>query len=451
MPMDDSKVETLRNTAWGLYDYIKENLYLNRTDLVLNGRKYNSALLMSMITALGQGKALLIGEPGLGKTTSAEWVSVLFYRMPLRVVWQATVSGHPEQTEEKIIGRPDLGLLNRGEEAVRWSYFTLLPTKIVDEINRLPETKQSMILDGVDRGKWEYLNDAVINDVYCLFATANYTDQGTHTIVAPLRDRFDVMVESKHPGANLAYGIGTMENDAHLFRHCEIEDKFHRLLMETIPHHERNERIENLCRSYGDMLLQELGIHTLSLNDLGAIGSHCRRIGFDADANAFFRMILSEFSFCHRFGQKRTHQACEEGCHFSEYLCHDVKSCLSNRFSKSVVLFSRVLAWLLGEDVVTVAHVKAVAPFAMAHRADWHERAIARWESQTRNDPLVIHMGKKAVGRIHRRYMEQGHLVKDALAAAYRIVEGENTAPIKGDHPIYFDILKDLDISGDRP
>ena len=32
------------------------------------------------------------------------------------------------------------------------------------------------ILDGVDRGNWEYLNEMIINDEYCLFATANYQD-----------------------------------------------------------------------------------------------------------------------------------------------------------------------------------------------------------------------------------------------------------------------------------
>ena len=90
-----------------------------------------------------------------------------------------------------------------------WSYFSMLPAKIVDEINRLPETKQSSSSgDGIDRGKWEYLNSSIINEEFCLFATANYQDRGSHTIIAPLLDRFDVMVESKHPGANMAFQIG---------------------------------------------------------------------------------------------------------------------------------------------------------------------------------------------------------------------------------------------------
>ena len=163
-----------------LYDFIGEHLYLNRPDLDLSGEKLNSTLLLSLLTALIGGKALIIGEPGLGKTTSAEYIASLLYRIPLGVIWGSEVAGHPEQTEEKIIGRPDLGKLNQGEERVVWSNFVQLPVKIIDEINRLPETKQSLILDGVDRGNWEYLNQLLLHEEYCLFATANYQDPGTH-------------------------------------------------------------------------------------------------------------------------------------------------------------------------------------------------------------------------------------------------------------------------------
>jgi MoxR-like ATPase len=174
-----------------LYQFIHDHLYFNRPDLEINGERFNSTILFSLLTGLKKGKELIIGEPGLGKTTSAEFVCSLVYQFPLGVIWGSEVSGHPEQTEEKIVGRPDLGKLNRGEEDVVWTNFSQIPAKIVDEINRLPETKQSMILDGVDRGNWEYLNEMIINEEYCLFATANYQDGETNTIIAPLVDRFD--------------------------------------------------------------------------------------------------------------------------------------------------------------------------------------------------------------------------------------------------------------------
>ena len=208
MPIPDTDNH---RTIHALYAFMSEHLYLNRPDVEVGGEKFNSTLLLSLLTALLGGKELVSGEPGLGKTTSAEYVCALLYRLPLGVLWGSEVAGHPEQTEEKMVGRPDLGKLNRGEEQVVWSNFVQLPVKIIDEINRLPETKQSLILDGVDRGNWEYLNQILLQDEYCLFATANYQDQGTQTIIPPLLDRFDVMVESKHPGANLSFFISQQE------------------------------------------------------------------------------------------------------------------------------------------------------------------------------------------------------------------------------------------------
>ena len=190
----------LQKKSLDILTFIQDRLYFNRQDIEVKGEHHNAALLLGMITGLVGGKQIIVGEPDLGKTTSAEYIGALLYRLPIGVVWEAEVSGHPEQTEEKIVGRPNLGQLNQGIEEVVWSSFARLPVKVVDEINRLPETKQSMILDGVDRGNWSYLNQVVINDEYCLFATANYQDRGTNTIVAPLLDRFDVLVESKHPG-----------------------------------------------------------------------------------------------------------------------------------------------------------------------------------------------------------------------------------------------------------
>ncbi len=434
----------LRKAALQIHDYIRAELVLTRPDMDVKGIPFNSGLLMSFLTGLFQGKELIIGEPGLGKTTSAEYVCALLYRFPLGVIWRSEVAGHPEQTEEKIIGRPDLGKLNQGDEVVVWSYFTLLPVKIIDEINRLPETKQSMILDGVDRGKWEYLNDAIINQEFCLFATANYHDQGTNTIIAPLIDRFDLMVESKHPGPNLAYQIGIRGSNGLTLRHNDLEDEFHQILSARLPYHVRMERVEEICGRFAETLEKESGIRTLSSVERQAVRLQKEQIPFDLDSSAFLRLVLAELSFCHRFGQKRSHEMCEEGCHFTGYLCSTIQNCVSNRLPISVRSISQALAWFIGDETVGLEHLMAVLPHALAHRIQWKERALAQSDKEARDDPLAIYMAKKAVKEMHRRYMEQSSQVKDALSIACRIAEGEKVEPIRGDHPIYWEIMKDM-------
>ena len=110
----------IRDKVLNIYSFIQENLYLNRPDLKVGDQPFNSALLFSLLTALNRGKQIIIGEPGLGKTTAAEYICALTYRFPLGLIWASEVSGHPEQTEEKIVGRPDLGKLNRVEEVIVW-------------------------------------------------------------------------------------------------------------------------------------------------------------------------------------------------------------------------------------------------------------------------------------------------------------------------------------------
>jgi hypothetical protein len=434
-----------RQKVRDIYGFIQDNLYLNRPDMRMAEESFNSALLFTLLTALNRGKELIIGEPGLGKTTSAEYIGAMTYRLPLGLIWASEVSGHPEQTEEKIIGRPDLGRLNRGEEVVIWSYLAQLPIKIVDEINRLPETKQSMILDGVDRGKWEYLNDVIINEEYCLFATANYQDRGTNTLIAPLIDRFDVIVESRHPGTNMAFMIGMKDRYENVLRSAVFERRFQEVLLQRRDYHEKMRGLEELCDRFGDHMEKEFHVRMLSQAERKEIRDCMQELPLDEDANAFLRTVIAELSFCHKYGQKRSDEHCEEGCHYTGFLCHQTKNCISNRFPISVRTYSQSLAWLLGDEAVGIDHIKAVLPYALAHRVQWKDDHISQKQASNRRDPLQIYMGKEMVSEVYRRYNEQSHHIKNALAVAYQTLSGKDLEPIEGDHPIYAEIKRDLE------
>jgi len=427
-----------------IYRFISDHLYFNRPDIEIKGEPYNSAILLSLLTGLTKGKELIIGEPGLGKTTSAEFICSLVYQFPLGVIWGSEVSGHPEQTEEKIIGRPDLGKLNRGEEDVVWTNFSQMPVKIVDEINRLPETKQSMILDGVDRGNWEYLNEMIINDEYCLFATANYQDGGTNTLIAPLVDRFDVIVESRYPGANLSFLIGKSRGKDHILRHPKYEKDLYRVLKSKIAYEKKIPKLEEICNAFGEYVQETLGVKPLRREDRDRIRTEMESLDLDLDASAFARMLLAELSFCDRYGQKRIVENCEEGCHYTGYLCRQIKNCASNRLPTSIKLFSQGLAWLLGDSNIDIEHVKAVMPFTLSHRIQWKDEVLSQKERAKRDDPSQIFLAKEAVKTVSQRYREQSDHLKDALALGSKIFQGESLEPLEGDHPIYTEIKKDI-------
>ncbi|MGQ9647355.1 MAG: AAA family ATPase [Thermodesulfobacteriota bacterium] len=438
------KKNAYQKQVMDLYRFIQDHLYFNRPDLEIKGERFNSTILFSLLTGLKKGKELIIGEPGLGKTTSAEFVCSLIYQFPLGVIWGSEVSGHPEQTEEKIVGRPDLGKLNRGEEDVVWTNFSQIPTKIVDEINRLPETKQSMILDGVDRGNWEYLNEMIINEEYCLFATANYQDGGTNTIIAPLVDRFDVMVESRYPGANLSFLIGKSNRKDHILRHPKYEKELHRVLSTKMPYEKKIPLVEEVCNSFGEFIHESLGVKPLQKRDRQQIRQEMEETDLDQDASAFTRMFLAELSFCDRYGQKRSVENCEEGCHYTGYLCHEIKNCASNRLPISIKQYAQALAWLLEDSEVDIEHVKSVVPYSLAHRTQWKDEILSLKERSKRDDPFPIFLAKEAVKVVSQRYREQSEHLKDALAVASKIFQGESLEPLEGDHPLYAEIKKDL-------
>ncbi|MCB2187285.1 MAG: AAA family ATPase [Deltaproteobacteria bacterium] len=439
----------LRKRVWRLMELAGEELYLGRPDLEIKGQKFNAALLLGVLTALFQGRELIMGEPGLGKTTSAEYLAALFYSLPLELVWQAGIAGHPEQTEEKIVGRPDLAALQAGREQVVWSYFALLPAKIVDELNRLPETKQSLILDAVDRGKWEYLNQAVYNPEFCLFATANYQDRGSNSILLPLLDRFDVMVESKHPGPNLACQVGRTGVTAAALKGEDLAQELRAFFQAGPRAAERSRGLEKICGRFAARVQAAIGLATFTAADRAAARREKEAVPLDLDANAFLRLLIAELSFCLQFGQKRIQETCVEGCHFAGYLCHELVNCISNRFPQSIRNYAQGLAWLMGDPQVELAHLLALAPYTLAHRLEWKEGFVARGEREARRDPAPLHLARLATERLHQSYVEQAHRIREALTVAHRIWEGEDLTPLEGDHPLFHEIRRDLGREGE--
>ncbi len=433
-------MDDVRKDVLAILSFIEDNLYYNRPDVEIQGQSFNASLLLSVLTGLVGGKALIVGEPGLGKTTSAEYVGALLYRLPLGTVWEAEVSGHPEQTEEKIVGRPNLGELNQGREAVVWSAFARLPVKIVDEINRLPETKQSLILNGVDRGHWTYLNAMLVNDEFALFATANYQDRGTNTLVPPLMDRFDVMVESKHPGPNLSWAIGEDASVEPGLRDAECENAIQTWLGGDADDGD----IQTFCDGFGARVAESLNVPTLGREARARARASFLRLSFETDASALMRTYLAELTFCCKYGQKRSNEICGEGCHYTGYLGYQVKGCLSNRFPVSVRRYAQALAWLLGDSVVTVEHLRLILPYASAHRIQWRDDGDTDVEHGQRRDAYLIHRAREAVSQVVRRYSEQSARIKEALGVGGRAFDGEAVEPLEGEHPIYHEIKKDL-------
>src|SRR5687768_7674613 len=96
------------------------NLYVHNDELSdacfsskeLKGRKVYLVEALAVINALvDRGTMLLFGAHGGGKTTLAKYLGQIFYRLSKEEIENCILRGHPQLTEEKILGSLDIAQL----------------------------------------------------------------------------------------------------------------------------------------------------------------------------------------------------------------------------------------------------------------------------------------------------------------------------------------------------
>ncbi|GIU69703.1 MAG: hypothetical protein KatS3mg002_0939 [Candidatus Woesearchaeota archaeon] len=431
----------LQQKVWNIYSYIKDNVYLCRSDIVIDNYPINSTLLFGIMTSLVNGKQLIYGEYGLGKTTSSENIICMLYSFPKEVVLASSLKGTPEQTEEKMIARPHLGDLNKGIENVIWSDFVLIGPKIIDELNRMPPSKQNILLEGTDRGIWKYLNDFLKNDSLAIYSTSNYKDSGNTDVIPPLLDRFDVAVESKHPGINnLRYRRSVPRGDDLYDK--EIADKMFSIMSVEKDYAKLNNQIRDLRSEYHKRLVERINVDLLSLDEQEEARREILNMRVGKDGNLFYDIIISELASCQVFGQKRSNEQCKTGCHYSNYLCNKVSNCLSVRSDTSLKNYSAALAWLFGKSEVESEHLAIVLPYVIWHKTQFKKEYLSQFEEEERKDPLHLHVAKKSVEQMRKRFSEIKPIQEDMINAIIRkdINAAKNIAS-NSDHPVFREYL----------
>lgn len=457
----NSQDKDLRKKVKKLYNQISSDLYKNIPDIQIGSEKYNSTLLLGSLTELNLGKQLLYGEYGGGKTTSAEYLNSLYYGLPLELIKKSAIRADPQKTEEKMTARPDYAHLQSGEEKVIWQDFVTVPGKIIDEFNRLPEPNQSVVLNGVDRGEWAYLNDFVITGPQAFFATCNYADRGNNDLIPPLLDRFDVATESKFPGSYKAVEISKDYYNSKA-KKLENREKYKEALEVLRSGKDYNEIInllEDKVAIPHRRHLRSNGYDVLDPDELETIRDQISNIGVETDADIYFTMLISEMNVSPKYGQKRSVDPVHESD--GNWFGNAFKGSGSRRGEKSIMRYSKSLAWLLGEDKVNVEHMATVAPYCLWHKLDYTDNVIGAFKENTRADPLNLHITKKLVSSgggadsgwrsVLKKFDESkdnyhrihNHIVKGEFAEAKKAAKDRYMGG-KG-HPIFKEIMDELE------
>ncbi|MBN1924059.1 MAG: hypothetical protein JW791_04855 [Nanoarchaeota archaeon] len=409
--------EALRQKVINAIDYLGKSFYINQDNTRLHYKmggedkkmRTPDVSLMSVLTYLSNGKQLITGTYGAGKTTISEAISSIFNSIPLEIVSEGLLRCNPQLTEEKMIGRPDLGMLQQGIEKVVWSYFTLMPTNLIDEFNRMGADKQILLLDSIDRGNFKYLND-MIKKNGATYATKNEIDGGNTELLPPILDRFSVEVEvvpavgytklingEKKILSNKEIAEKIMEtNEAKNSLEKIMKENETKIMKEEINKSMEKgnnfdkedvrklnemkssfkENLSTLNEVYEEDILSlqnEFQEKTKGLtfngNEKEEMFEDIKKIHFDEDAAQFLEYVFAEANFDPENGYKGQPINTQKN-HSINYLMAKLKedSSLSMRWINSMINYSKSLSWLKGEEKVTLETIKYVLPYTLMNK-----------------------------------------------------------------------------------
>ncbi|MFX1363721.1 MAG: AAA family ATPase [Promethearchaeota archaeon] len=353
--------DSLRKKVWKIINLIQANQlfvhsknleikYYNEKNKKIEPKNLPEILTLNVLNALVPNSAmLLIGGHGGGKTSICKYLGRMFTSNSLNEIENSIIRGHPQLTEEKLIGTLKLGkLMKEGEEEVVWRQFVTNFWKIIDEVNRLTPYAQDILLSLLAEGTVKYYDTITTINKYCLFATINPHDIGTFELSQPFLDRFGISVPISMPGSHDLRLILTGKDEKY---------------------------------SGYDELIQVPKV--LNIDELMEIHFYINKITFPSEVNNYIHAIVREFTLCDRVDKGNTEDLkpstglCS-GCHFNtaQNVCNKIDSILSVRVAKDLLRYSKALTWLLGFNKVDIHIVNTIAPYVISHRTIYVKREL---------------------------------------------------------------------------
>lgn len=308
----------------------------------LKGRKVYLVETLAVINALVErGTMMLFGGHGGGKTTLAKYLGQIFCHLTKDKIEDCILRGHPQLTEEKILGSLDFAQITNnkplnkyGKIDVVWNSFVDSKWKIIDEINRLSPYAQNILLSLLAEGTVKYQDESRIIPPFTLYATLNPKDNANEELSLPFKDRFALALPITMPDYDSFSTIGKRDKNS--------RDK----LEEYLP---------NI--------------------DLSEVQKDIKSISYTSEAELFINYIIASYRLCMRASKESNDtlsvdkNLCEN-CRMKgeEKVCNKIKQPLSVRVKEDLYRYGKALAWFLGAPQVTTEHIMTLAPYMIWHR-----------------------------------------------------------------------------------
>jgi MoxR-like ATPase len=333
---------------------------------------YSSFVLVPLLTLFACRRALLVGGPGRGKTTSAVLMALLS-GMTRDDVRRSILRGHPQLTIADLLGSPLPSDMMKAEDVseirVSWRKWIGGRVKIVDEYNRIPTKTQSALLSLMAEGYAEMLDQYVYAGRSSWFLTANDdAGGGTFQVIEALRDRIDVVVRAVPFNAGFLRGLlRRIESDRApedlvpaeiVFSQGELESIYQAILRVAVP----------------DPVVERLAFFLGQLD--------------------FCRMASPQFEHKSKDTLKLAGQSvaavCNEQCPLDKKanLCTQTENGVSARSYQTCLHFAKALAYFRGHDEVAFEDVRQIVPWVLHDKLVPNARS-AFFEAQGRKALLL--------------------------------------------------------------
>lgn len=312
-------------------------------------QSYSSFVLLPLLSLIVQGKCLLVGGPGRGKTASAILMGVIA-GYPIKDIKRAIQHGQPQMTITDLLGNPlpsdMMNAKSMDEIKIAWRKWLGMRVKIIDEYNRIPTRTQSALLTIMGDNYAEIYDQIFECPDAAWYLTANDdAGGGTYQVIEALKDRIDVVVKAPHFNT--------------------------RFIKDLIARVEEGYKPESLVP-------KEI---TFSEEEMKQIATEIREVKFPAPLRRRMEFFASQFEFMEYAGEQLEYKtkdtvklsaldfssffSLETGKDKMKDLGNQTKNGLSVRAIFTCINYAKALSYFRGLNEVTLEDISQVLPFVL--------------------------------------------------------------------------------------